>query len=45
MKIEQFLKKFHRLELDFDTIGPTDPSGLDECQNSRYFKVNVSETI
>jgi hypothetical protein len=33
----------HRLKLDFDTMGPTDPSGLDECQNSRNPKVNVGK--
>ena len=29
----------HRLELDSDTMGPTDQSDLDECKNSRNPKV------
>ena len=40
-KIIIFSKKHisHRLELDSDTMGPTDQSGLDECKNSRNPKV------
>jgi hypothetical protein len=30
----------HRSELDFDAMGPTDPSGLTECKNKCKPKIN-----